>query len=102
MDTVKEYIAQLQQNLLSEEKSGYCPNKKLGERQELLEFFHQKVSKEYEAFKKKKLSKSSLAFFLSHLKRRDLYYLKSICLDSEHRGGSFTKTFWGSLKPKKP
>jgi hypothetical protein len=99
-DTVKEYIASIQSSLALGEKWGAVSNKRLGQRQELLAFFIEKLGKGYEAHTGKKLRKGSFAYFVSHLKVKDLYYLKSICLDSENRGGSFAKTFWGSLKPR--
>lgn len=42
-----------------------------------------------------------IALRLGHLKKlEDLDYLYSICKDYQHRSGSFSKCFFGSLKVK--
>lgn len=69
---------------------------------ELVRFFMEEVNKERIGTKWKPLSEVSIACKIAHLKKGDdysaLYHLKSICLDSKNRCGSFSKCFWGSLK----
>lgn len=43
-----------------------------------------------------------LAIKIGHIPTEDLYYLKTVCLDSERRGYHFAPTFWSSLKIPKP
>jgi len=68
------------------------------ERDELLDFFYERLAPAYEKFTKKPLMKGYLAMKISHLKDRDLFFLKSDCLDAERRGQTFSKVFWGSLR----
>jgi hypothetical protein len=68
------------------------------ERGDLIEYFYLEARKEWDEKKYGKLTISRIAWKLSHLKVPDLYYLKSITEDARRRGGSWAKTFWGSLK----
>lgn len=80
-----------------------APKKRVGprnERDELFDFFYAKVAPAWLAYTKKPLRKAYLAMKISHLKDRDLFFLKSDCLDAERRGQIFSKVFWGSLKPR--
>jgi hypothetical protein len=65
-------------------------------RKEMIQFFHERIRDK----KGKKFRASFIGMKLSHLSLEDLYYLKSICLDSENRGHGFSRCFWGSLRPK--
>ena len=67
------------------------------ERTELLRYFFEKLSP---TWTKGKLTGGLLGMRTHHLKLHDLKYIKSICEDSERRGGEFHVTFWGSLKAK--
>jgi hypothetical protein len=75
-------------------KNGRVPR----ERDELLDFFHSKMEKAYKRHSGRKLTKKYIAIKISHLKEKDLYFLKSVCLDAERRGKSFSMVFWSELK----
>ena len=76
------------------------PRKKaVSERGELVQFFLDKLNPGRVRDGYKPLTPAALGVKLSHLSKSDLYYLKSICMDAETRGGSFAKMFWWSLKP---
>lgn len=72
--------------------------KALSERSELLSLFLEEINKERKGTKYQPVTPKFLAIKLSHIPTKDLYYLKSICLDSKNRTGSFSKCFFGSLK----
>lgn len=63
---------------------------KSNERGELLKYFAGRVHKPI----------GYIAFKLTGMELKDLYYLKSICDDSARRGNSWGKTFWGSIKAR--
>jgi hypothetical protein len=87
-------------NLFGERKS--LPKKKRrSERSDLIEYFYLNANADRDGKKYKKLPVTYYAWKLSHLKVPDLDYLKSVCEDAERRGGSWSKVFWGSLKPRK-
>ena len=67
-----------------------------GERGEIVEFFFKRIEQRW--LGKRKLTFGFLARKVSHLSLRDLFFLKSICVEEEKRGVPFYKTFWGSLK----
>jgi hypothetical protein len=68
------------------------------ERSELIGYFHKNVNADRGG--RKPLPIRAIAVKLGGLKLPDLYYLKSICEDEQRRGGSWSKTFWGALKPR--
>ena len=68
--------------------------KHISERGELLNFFHSKLRDR----KGKPFNIKLIAIKLGHVDIKDLYFLRSRCIDVENRGGSFGKCFWGSLK----
>ncbi len=70
------------------------------ERDEIFDYFYRKLCDPWQRKTNRPLGKAFLAMKIAHLKIGDLYYLKSVCLDAEHRGDSFSKVFWGSLKPR--
>lgn len=80
------------QELINKRKTEKIPS----ERGELLKFFRDRLRDK----KGKQYSYSYLGMKTAHLEIPDLYYLRSICIDSENRGVPFGKVFWGSLKPK--
>lgn len=56
-----------------------------------------------EAFRKSKLflkkaSPKTLAFMVSHIKTKDLYYVLSVCRDRSNRNQSIGKYIWGLRK----
>jgi len=71
------------------------------ERGELVQFFLDKLNPGRARDGYKPLTPAALGVKLSHLSKSDLYYLKSICLDAETRGGSFAKTFLWSITAKR-
>lgn len=68
--------------------------KTVSERAELIGFFHEKLRDQ----RGKPYRIQFIGMKLSPFSLEDLYYLKSKCIEIEARGGSFSKTFWGSLK----
>ncbi len=80
----------------------HVPPKRVSERGELLEYFTNGVNASRDGKRFKKLPISAIAVKLQGLKLSDLYYLRSICEDSLRREGrvGWSKTFWGSLKPR--
>lgn len=65
------------------------------ERAELLHYFLT-----YAENKKGKLQPARMGYLLSHLKVRDLYYMKSVLESETKRGANWNKVFWGMLKTK--
>lgn len=86
MESIKSLITGLQQ-----QKHGT-------ERGELLEFFTAKINATRDGKKYKKLHIAAIAVKLSHIPTKDLYYLKSVCLDAEREGKPFSAIFWWSIK----
>lgn len=82
----------------------------LSERTDVLRSLCEEVNKERsqtkfyvkdgKKIKVRPLTVVELNFRLSHIPTKDLYYLKSICLDSKNRGQSFSKCLFGSIKVK--
>jgi hypothetical protein len=70
------------------------------ERGDLLEFFHDKINATRDGKRFRKLPMSAIAVKLSLLSVRDLYYLKSTCLDAERRGVPFSAAFWSAIRPR--
>ncbi len=73
------------------------------EREDLITQFYNELKPsydKYQALKKspRRLTIRQVAVKTAHLKREDLYYLKSICESAKREGGSYSKVFWGSLK----
>lgn len=71
------------------------------ERAELIGWFTDKINIAREGTKFKKLACRAIGVKLAHLSVFDLYAFKSQALDYEKRGGSFSKYFFGALKPTK-
>ena len=74
--------------------------KATSERAELIGYFADSVNKERKGTKYKPVSYAFIATKLSHLSKFDLYHLKRTLEDYQQRGNSFSKGFFGSLKPK--
>ena len=70
--------------------------KRGSERDDLIGQFIEKINSRQRLEKKKEYLASFIAYKLSHLKVKDLYYLKSICEQSDN----WYQTFWGSIKIK--
>lgn len=70
------------------------------ERGSLIEEMTNAINLERVGTKYKPLSLRAVAVKVGHIETKDLYYLKSICMDSKNRCGSFSKCFFGSLKTK--
>lgn len=70
------------------------------ERDELFDYFFERLAGPYKRFAKKPLRKAYLATKIAHLKVHDLHYIKSLCVDAQRRGIPPSKVFWGSLKPR--
>lgn len=67
-----------------------------GERAEYIGYFFDKLAPSWKG--KRELTHGYIAWRLTKLTLRDFAYIKSICEDTERRGGQFSKTFWGCLK----
>lgn len=66
------------------------------ERAELIGYFTERDSKKW-----KKVTPRYIAVKLAHIKSlSDLYYMKSTLEDYRARGNSFSKGFFGALKPR--
>jgi hypothetical protein len=76
-------------------KSG--PN---SERAELIGYFADEVNKEREGTKYGKVRYAYIATKLAHLSVPDLYAFKRQLEDYTSRGNSFSKGFFGALKPR--
>ncbi len=68
------------------------------ERGELLEHFTEQLNKARKGTRYKPLTLRFIAVKTAHLSVPDLYHLKSIC----DKGDSFSRVFFGSLKPRDP
>ena len=68
------------------------------ERADLIGYFEEKVNRAREIDSFKRLPLSYFRFILSHIPISDLYFLKSICIDSESRGFRFDAEFWKRIK----
>lgn len=75
-------------------------SKIVNERQDIISQILACINVERIGTKYKPMTGRAVAIKLSHIPTKDLYYLKSICLDSKNRHGSFSKCFFGSLKCK--
>ena len=75
--------------------------KTLNERQDILRQFLEEINKERLGTKFKPMTGRAVAMKVSHLKdNHTLYYFLSTCKDYKNRHGSFSKSFFGSLKIK--
>lgn len=68
------------------------------EREELVQFFAEKINRLRADDSFPPLRISYIRFLLSHIVVRDLYFLKSVCLDSQSRGFRFDVEFWKRVK----
>lgn len=68
------------------------------ERGELLVYFCGKLNKGRAEKKLKPLTIPRVAFMLTRIPTKDLYYIKSVCDDFEKRGKPFGGLFWKLLK----
>lgn len=82
--------------------------KKISKRSLILEMFVNEINKErpctYTNAKGKKIklgkiSGKAVAIKLAHLNEEDLFFFLSECKDYRNRKGSFSKRFFGSIKP---
>ncbi len=67
------------------------------ERAELIGYFLQRLNQRQLSEQKRPYHVRQIAVKLAHLSVKDLYFLRSICEDSDN----WYRTFWGSLKIKK-
>lgn len=65
----------------------------------MLEWFCAELNKEREGTEYKPLTIKSVAFFLTGIKTKDLYFIKSSMEDKKRRGMSASKYFWWAIKP---
>jgi hypothetical protein len=71
------------------------------ERDEYVDYFHDRLKDGYKAKMRQTLTKKRVAIAIGHLKTiQDLHYLRHICEDAERRGKPFSQVFWGSLKAR--
>lgn len=70
--------------------------KRTSERAELVRYFFEHAAPAWTG--KRQLTKSYMGFKLAHLSLYDLYSFKSMCIDRERSGYSWSKFFWGALK----
>lgn len=73
---------------------------KATERGDLLVYFTDRINRERDGKKYKKVKIPYVAKKVSHLSVADLYYLRSVCEDAATRSYSWSKCFFGSLKVK--
>lgn len=83
--------------------SGGSKRDKATERGELMKYFMDKLNRTRAGDGLPPLTMSRMGRVLIAIPTNDLYYLKSVCDDSEARGGTvaFSKKFWWEVKPKK-
>ena len=83
-------------------------NKRVSKRSLIIEEFVKEINKErpytYTNINGKKtkvglITGKAVALKVSHLQENDLFYFLSVCKDYKNRNGSFSKCFFGSLKP---
>ena len=84
-----------------ESPSARSKREKQTERGELMRYFLSKLNPPRVRDGLPPMSMPRMGRLLVAIPTRDLYYLKSVCEDAESRGGSFSKKFWWSVKPKK-
>lgn len=78
------------------------------QRNEIFEYFFERLYGPWLEFKKqkptpanKKVFQKFLALKISHMETFDLIGYKGMCIDAEKRGAVFGKFFYGNLKMKK-
>lgn len=76
---------------------------KATERGELMRYFMDKLNMARRRDGLGALTMGRMGRLLVAIPTKDLYYLKSVCDDSDKRGGidSFSKKFWWEVKPRK-
>lgn len=73
-----------------------------GQRGALLQFFCEKLNPSRIATGYKPLNEKAIIRLLPFMNDiRSLFWLKSVCEDTERRGGSFSKKFWYIQKEQK-
>ncbi|MEK7180120.1 MAG: hypothetical protein AAB706_01480 [Patescibacteria group bacterium] len=78
------------------------PKTRITERGELLRYFANELNKLVKGMRG--YNESRVAYFVSHLNVKDLYFLKSDCEQAQKRGVPFGAAFWHALDiqfPKK-
>lgn len=71
------------------------------ERAEIISQFVEEINNEREGTKWKPIHPRAVAVKLGHIKQKsDLYFFLKKCREYKANKGSFSKCFWGSLKPK--
>jgi hypothetical protein len=70
------------------------------ERAELIGYFADQINRERKGTKYRAVTYRYIAVKLAHLSVFDLHYLKNQARDYQDRHGSFSKYFFGSLKPR--
>lgn len=71
-----------------------------GERAELVQFFADSINSSRISDDFKPYPDSYFRFLLSYINIRDLYFLKSVCLDAQRTGGRFDTKFFTSVKTR--
>lgn len=76
---------------------------KVTERGEMMQYFRHKLNIARVRDGLPPLSMPRMGRLLVAIPTKDLYYLKSVCDDSDKRGGldAFCKKFWWEIKPRK-
>src|SRR5574343_2112335 len=69
------------------------------ERQAVISDFVEEINAERIGTKWKPITPRAVAIKLSHVDLDDLYAFLSMCRDYKNRKGSFSKAFFGALKP---
>ena len=74
------------------------------ERGELLKDFMYPINEARKGTKYKPLSIARIGMYLAHIETKDLYYLRSVCLDAANRSNNyyqgFSKKFFYEIKPR--
>lgn len=76
---------------------------RLTERGEMMRYFMDKLNIARKRDGLPQLTMGRMGRLLVAIPTKDLYYLKSVCDDSDKRGGvdAFSKKFWWETKPRK-
>lgn len=88
MDSIKEFLKKPKAE-------------KITERGEMMKYFIEKINPGRSKGGFQPISMARMGRVLQGIPTKDLYYLRTICDDSEKRGFSFSKKFWWELNTKK-
>lgn len=76
--------------------------KRITERGELMTYFCKKLNEGRKEKGLKEMNIKRVAFLLTAIPTKDLYYIQSVCDDWENEGKPWGALFWKLLKTKKP